>query len=120
MDKSSRGGKILSCFFVLVIIVNIWFFIVDFVNQGILSGTMSAVFAAFEIYIAYLLKKKHEWTIWIFMALGVLHLIFLPTRFLMRPFYLYLIAADLFYIVSAFVLRIFSKDIKCYLDGNNE
>lgn len=120
MSKCSRGKKILDVFYVLVIINSIWFCLVDFVNQGVLSGTVSVIFGIFEIYIANLLKNKHEWPIWIYMILGVLHLIFLPIRFLTRPLYIYLIAEDLFYIIWALVLSGVSKDIKKYLDGADE
>lgn len=120
MSKCSRSKKILDVFYVLVIINSIWFCLVDFINQGVLSGTVSVIFGVFEIYMAYLLKNKHEWPIWIYMILGVLHLIFLPIRFLTRPLYIYLIAEDLFYIIWALVLSGFSKDIKKYQDGTDE
>lgn len=89
----------------------------DFAEQGFPSAIISVVSGILQIYIAYLLKTRHNWAIWVFMILGVSHLIFLFIRMIGRPLYIYLIIVDIFYVVSAIVLNIFIKDIRCYLSG---
>ena len=119
MEKGhpERGKKILHIFFVTLTVVIILSCIMDFAEQGFPSAIISVVSGILQIYIAYLLKTRHNWAVWVFMILGVSHLIFLFIRMIGRPLYIYLIIVDIFYVVSAIVLNIFIKDIRCYLSG---
>ena len=122
MEKGhpERGKKILHIFFVTLTVVIILSCIMDFAEQGFPSAIISVVSGILQIYIAYLLKTRHNWAIWVFMILGVSHLIFLFIRMIGRPLYIYLIIVDIFYVVSAIVLNIFIKDIRCYLSGEEQ
>lgn len=121
MGKSSglRGKELLFIFFVLLIVTRSWLCVAEFAKQGVLPGLESAVFGAVEIYLAYLLKNRREWPLWIFRAIGFMHMFSLIMRIFLIPTSIYLIVTDIFYIVSIIILNIFISDIRCYFDGED-